>query len=379
MPLKGVKVIELAGLAPGPFCGKVLLDFGASVIKVHKMAESFPDVLSNGKKSVGVNLKSKKGAEVFRKLCGSADVLIDPFRKGVLEKLGLGPNELLQKNPKLVCARLSGFGQNGHFSSMAGHDINYLAITGLLSMYGWRGKYPIPPSNFSEFAGGSLICVLGILLALFERTKTGTGQVIDSNITEGISYVGSWLMKSKNTFFTESRGNNLLDGGTHFYDVYETKDGKFMAVGALEPQFYNELIVKLDFSPEELPQLGDFEESRIKLQNKFKQKTQEEWCEVFDLSDACVTPVLTLEEASKHQHNSDRKSFLRDCDGDIMPLPAPRLQKNPPKMDNFQLPSPLGEHTIEVLSELGYSIDQLRLLAANGVIWNQERILENEE
>ncbi|XKL65736.1 hypothetical protein PGB90_009156 [Kerria lacca] len=369
MPLKGLQVIELSGLAPGPLCGKFLRDYGADVILVHKMSDgslSNFDVVSNGKKSIAIDLKSVNGSHVFRRLVTFADILIEPFRKGVMEKLGFSPHVLMTDNPKLIYARLSGYGQQGHFSSMAGHDINYLSMTGLLSMYGWRGKHPIPPSNFSEFAGGSLICFSGILLALLERNKTGKGQVIDSNIVEGLSYLGSWLIKSQKMLFANTRGTNILDGGSHFYDTYETKDGKFMAVGAIEPKFYDELLSKLNLSYEEVPQ-DDFENGRRIFTEKFKEKTRDEWCKVFDQSDACVTPVLTVTEAAQHKHNVDRKTFTRNDDGTVTPARAPRLSVCI-QSDEIMPPASYCADTITILQEIGYSNEEIKKLNDDGVI-----------
>ncbi|GLG97924.1 Uncharacterized protein GBIM_04586 [Gryllus bimaculatus] len=336
MPLKGLQVVELAGLAPAPFCGMLLADFGASVIRVDRTTAGRGeelDCLGNGKKSIAINLKSPKGVEVFRKLCSRSDVLIEPFRKGIMEKLGLGPMDLLKENPKLIYARLTGFGQFGKYSSMAGHDINYVSISGLLSLFGRSGERPIPPTNLAaDFGGGGLMCAFGIILALLERARSGKGQIIDASMVDGTAYLGSWLYRSQHLgIWGNPRGNNLLDTGMHFYEVYETKDGKFMAVGALEPQFYDILMNGLGISEDEVPQFGDTAKAKKVFTEKFKSKTQEEWCKIFNVSDACVTPVLSLEEAVKDPHNSERSSFVKFADdpGRKVPGPAPILSRTP--------------------------------------------------
>ncbi|XP_072814902.1 alpha-methylacyl-CoA racemase isoform X2 [Vicugna pacos] len=258
MALRGVSVLELAGLAPAPFCGMVLADFGAQVVRVDRpgvLAE--PSSLSRGKRSLVVDLKQPRGAAVLRRLCARADVVLEPFRHGVMEKLQLGPEILQRENPKLIYARLSGFGQSGRFSRVAGHDINYLALSGVLSKIGRSGENPYAPLNLlADFAGGGLMCALGITLALFERTHSGRGQVIDASMVEGTAYLGSFLWKALG-LWSQPRGQNLLDGGAPFYTTYRTADGGFMAVGAIEPQFY-ELLIKGFLENRIEAYIGDF-------------------------------------------------------------------------------------------------------------------------
>ncbi|XP_006875453.1 PREDICTED: alpha-methylacyl-CoA racemase [Chrysochloris asiatica] len=245
MALRGVCVVELAGLAPGPLCGMILSDFGAQVLRVDRPG-SAGDVshLARGKRSLILDLKRPQGTEVLRRLCSRADVLLEPFRCGVMEKLQLGPEVLLRDNPKLIYARLSGFGQSGRLSTAAGHDINYLALSGVLSKIGSGEQLYAPLNLLADFGGGGLMCTLGILLALFERTRSGKGQVIDANMVEGTAYLSSFLWKThKAGLWDRPRGQNLLDGGAPFYTTYRTADGQFMAVGAIEPQFY-ELLIK---------------------------------------------------------------------------------------------------------------------------------------
>ncbi|KAG8456742.1 hypothetical protein GDO86_002504 [Hymenochirus boettgeri] len=254
MALAGVRVLELAGLAPAPFCGMILADFGAKVIRVDKASSlTTIDTMARGKKSIAVNLKSSEGVGLIKKLCKKSDVLIEPYRHGVMENLGLGPDVLLEENPHLIYARLTGFGQSGKYSKSAGHDINYVSLSGLLSKLGDKSKNPSPPLNLlADFAGGGVMCALGIVMSLYERTRSGKGQVIDASMVEGAAYVGSFLWKSQKLgLFSRPRGDNLLDGGSPFYCTYGTADGKYMAVGALESQFYAEFLkAVLSPSPE---------------------------------------------------------------------------------------------------------------------------------
>ncbi|GIX94505.1 alpha-methylacyl-CoA racemase [Caerostris extrusa] len=338
MALRGLKVIEFAGLAPGPFCGMVLRDHGASVIRIDKPFTTFDvDALGRGKRSLAIDFKKPASFPILSKLFTNADVLIDPFRPGVMEKYNLGPSELCKLNPKLIYARLTGFGQDGPFSKVAGHDINYIAVSGVLSMLG-RKKLQHPINLVGDFAGGGLVCALGICLALLERHHSGMGQVIDANMVEGSAYVSSWLWASRGDNFplplwTKPRGENLLDGGAHFYQTYETKDGRYMAVGALESQFYSRFY-------------GRFRAGPFRLSSRTK-------CS----RNSCVTPVVPLEEAHKHPHNAHRKSFLNAGDK-IVPTPAPRLSKSPAE-PCFQDPFP-GQHSKEILLESGYNEEEIQ-------------------
>ncbi|KAI5705526.1 hypothetical protein M8J75_016033 [Diaphorina citri] len=371
MALKGITVLEFAGLAPAPFCGMILNEFGATVIRIDKHgAQPFvQDTVGYGKKSLCINLKKAKGLSVMKNLANQSDVILEPFRKGVMEKLQLGPDVLCKSNPRLIYARLSGYGQDGPYSSMAGHDINYLGLSGILSLLGWRNRNPTPPCNLAaDFGGGGLMCALGIVMALFERSKSGRGQVIDCNMVEGSAYLGSWLTRTQDTFLWDKpRGENLLDGGAHFYDTYETKDGRFMAVGALESQFYAQLLAGLGMTEEELPQ-HEVETGRAKLTEKFKEKTQAEWCEIFDNTDACVTPVLSLSQATSHPHNVHRGSFIPNRAGVVAPAPAPRLSRTP-GTSKITEPNPApGVHTREVLRHFGYSDANIEELIREDVI-----------
>ncbi|XP_069137807.1 alpha-methylacyl-CoA racemase-like [Argopecten irradians] len=356
MALKGIRVVELAGLAPAPFCAMILADFGAKVVRVDRVKSQMgTDRLGRGKQSVAVDLKKKDGVEVVRRMCSKADVVIEPFRTGVMEKLGLGPDRLLSDNPRLVYARLTGFGQQGPWSAKAGHDINYISLAGILGQLGRKGERPYPPINLlADFAGGGLTCAFGIAMALFERSVSGKGQVIDSNMVEGSAYVGTWLFSSRAMpIWGKERGDNVLDGGSAFYDTYETKDGKYVSVGPLEPQFFNDLVKGLGMS-EEVSQFDDPAEMRQKFKKVFLLKTRDEWDVVFDGLDACYSPVLDYNEAPLHPHNVHNKSFLKDAKGRYTPAPAPRLSRTPGVDQVYPTPR-IGENTSEVLQEVGFS------------------------
>ncbi|XP_021512033.1 alpha-methylacyl-CoA racemase [Meriones unguiculatus] len=377
MALRGISVVELAGLAPGPFCGMVLADFGAQVVRVDRPG-SVGDVsrLARGKRSLVLDLKRPAGATVLRRLCARADVLLEPFRCGVMEKLQLGPEILLKDNPKLIYARLSGFGHSGSFSKVAGHDINYLALSGVLSKIGRGGENPYPPLNLlADFGGGGLMCTLGILLALFERTRSGLGQVIDANMVEGTAYLSSFLWKTQHMgLWDQPRGQNMLDGGAPFYTTYKTADGEFMAVGAIEPQFYKLLLKGLGLKSDELPaqmSVADWLEMKKKFADVFAKKTKAEWCQIFDGTDACVTPVLTFEEALHHSHNKERASFITDEEQHVSPRPAPQLSRTP-AVPSTKRDSSEGEHTEEVLREFGFSQEEISQL-------HSERIIESKK
>ncbi|BFZ61108.1 hypothetical protein YB2330_002166 [Saitoella coloradoensis] len=302
-----IRVLELAGLAPVPYAGLLLSQFGADVVRIDRAdMEENPDFLSRGKRSVRLDLKTRGGRDVFLELAKRADVIIEPFRPGVMEKFGLGPDELMKINPRLIYARLTGFPRNGKYSNMAGHDINYVAISGVLSLLGSLGRPPQPPTNLlADFAGGSLSAVIGILLALLERNRTGHGAVVNANMVDAVTHLGTFARLSKrygNAYFSpgNERGEGLLDGGAPWYGTYETGDGKYMAVGALEPQFYAVLVHLLGL--EDLPsreERGNWTVIRTAFERKFKEKTQEEWENVFDASDACVTSVKELDLGRK--------------------------------------------------------------------------------
>lgn len=288
-----------------------------------------------------------------------------------MEKLGLGPTVLMKENPKLIYARLTGFGQDGGLAPRAGHDINYLAISGILSMLGRKNENPTAPINtLADFAGGGLICALGICLALLERHNSGKGQIIDSAMVEGAAYVGSWLFRSqKLPIWGNDRGNNMLDTGTHFYDTYKTRDGKFMSVGSIEPQFYNLLLQGLEITNEN-SQFGNYDENKKLFKEIFVKKTQKEWSEIFDKIDACVMPVLDFEDAPNHSHNKERNVFVDRCKtGDVVvPNPAPKLSRTPGVSGVLKKEVAEEICVVEILKEIGLGVDEIRRLHKEGVL-----------
>ncbi|WP_030920352.1 CaiB/BaiF CoA transferase family protein [Streptosporangium amethystogenes] len=332
-PLAGVRVLELAGLAPGPFAGMMLADHGAEVLRVERAsvvakAGDGPraDVMDRGKRTVGLDLKSPEGVAAFKELARHADVVIEVFRPGVAERLGIGPDDLHAINPRLVYGRMTGWGQDGPLAPTAGHDIDYIAISGVLSMLGREGERPTPPINIlGDFAGGGLMLAYGVLLALIERERTGEGRVIDAAMVDGAATLFAMFYHGVQTGFWGPRGTNLLDTGAPMYDTYETADGRHLAVGPLEPQFWAEMVKLMGL--EDLPDRNDRKQwpaLRERLAEAFRSKTRAEWEAVFDGSDACVSPVLEVGEAAEHPHNKARGTFV-EVGGIRQPAPAPRL------------------------------------------------------
>ena len=376
-PLEGIRVIEMAGLAPAPYAGMILSDFGADVIRVdrapasNKHFDPTRDYLARGKRSVAVNLKDSEGIEAVFKLLESSDVLLEPFRPGVMEKLGLGPDVVAKRNPRVIYARLTGWGQDGPYGSMAGHDINYIAISGMLNIIGRKGGKPTPPVNLlGDFAGGGMLCAMGIVMALLERTQSGVGQVIDAAMVDGASHLGSFLFGfNAGGLWNTGLGNNMLDTGAPFYDTYETSDGKFMAVGAIEPQFYAELLRGLELDAEEMPNQYNREHwsaTAEKFSALFKAKTRDEWTTIFDGTDACVAPILGMDEAPNHPHNIARQTFAKRVNNAYQPEPAPRLSRTP---GQAQSTAPLpGENTDEVFASVGMSTDTVAQLKQQGAL-----------
>ncbi|XP_049283655.1 alpha-methylacyl-CoA racemase [Anopheles funestus] len=372
MALKGIKVIEFVGLAPGPFCGMLLADFGATVTRIDMNPRNSLDVLQGGKRSLALNLKQPKAIDLVRSLCRGSDVLIEPFRPGVMEKFGLGPSVLLQENPRLIYARLTGFGQTGAHAIRAGHDINYVALSGVLSMLGRKTNKPTAPINLlADFAGGGLMCAFGILAAIVERHRSGKGQIIDHAMVEGAAYVGSWLFRSQSLpVWGKARGENILDGGAHFYDTYETKDGKFLSVGAIENKFYRLLLEGLGLDAD-LPQFEDDEKRRELFEAKFKTKTRADWMEIFNEKDACVFPVLTPDEVESYEHNRERSVFVdyqRTEDDVLVPTPAPKLSRTPAHSGATAKERSELEMAEEILSEIGTESKELVQLYEEGVL-----------
>ncbi|GAT68337.1 carnitine dehydratase [Planomonospora sphaerica] len=332
-PLAGVRVLELAGLAPGPFAGMMLADHGAEVLRVERVAAVAAagdrprrDVMDRGKRTVGLDLKSPEGVAAFKELAAHADVVIEVFRPGVAERLGIGPDDLHAVNPRLVYGRMTGWGQDGPLAPTAGHDIDYIAISGVLSMLGRAGEKPTPPINIlGDFAGGGLMLAYGVLLALIERERTGAGRVVDAAMVDGAATLFAMFYHGVQSGFWGPRGTNLLDTGSPVYDTYETADGRYMAVGALEPQFWAQLVSLMGLT--DLPDRedrADWPALRERLTEAFRSRTRAEWEAVFDGTDACVSPVLDMAEAPDHPHNRARGTFV-EVGGVRQPAPAPRL------------------------------------------------------
>ncbi|MBH0778130.1 CaiB/BaiF CoA transferase family protein [Nocardia bovistercoris] len=335
-PLAGIRVVELAGIGPGPHSALLLADLGADVVRVQR-----PNMLPGhmdraqwrGRTIVEANLKDPADVERVLGLIEKADVLIEGFRPGVTERMGLGPDEALARNPKLVYARMTGWGQSGPLAERAGHDINYISLTGVLNAIGRKGERPVPPLNMvGDFGGGSMFLVFGVLAALVERQRSGKGQVIDAAMVDGALALSHmiWGMRGVG-LWTDERGTNLLDTGMSFYDTYETSDGKYMAVGAIEPQFYAELLRGLEIDQEGLPhQLDPAGQDELKklFSEKFKSKTRDEWAAIFDGTDACTTPVLTFTEAEQNPHIVARTGLV-DIGGIVQHAPAPRFSRTP--------------------------------------------------
>jgi len=373
-PLDGVRVVEIAGIGPGPFCAMLLADMGAEVVRVDRPETAggagWPALMSRGRRSVVVDLKHERGAEVVLRLVEHADALLEGFRPGVAERLGIGPDDCLARNPRLVYGRMTGWGQDGPLRHAAGHDIAYIALAGALHPIGEPGGAPVPPLNLlGDFGGGGMLLAFGIACGLVEARRSGQGQVVDAAIVDGAALLTTSIHEMVTLgLWEERRGANLLDGGAPYYGVYETSDGEHMAVGALEPRFYGELLDKLGLRPDDLPPQADRErwpELRERLEAVFRTRTRAEWTDVFEGSDACVAPVLGLSEARAHPHNRARGTFML-VDGSPQPAPAPRFSRTAPEPP---APPPVpGQHTDEVLSSGGFDAEEIASLRAAGAI-----------
>jgi len=375
-PLAGIRVVELASLAPAPFGCMVLADLGADVIRVERSGSgggglAVPSgVLDRGQRSMEANLKDPAGIEAVLRLVETADVLVEGFRPGVTERLGLCPEECFARNPRLIYGRMTGWGQDGPLAQAAGHDINYIAVAGALEPIGRPGERPIPPLNLlGDFGGGGFLLVIGILAALQERNTSGQGQVVDAAMVDGSALLTAFIHgMHSGGLWNDERGTNLFDGTAAFYDTYECADGRYVAVGCVEAQFYTELIERLGLTGDDLPAQYDLDAAealKTRLGGVFKSRTRDEWTAVFEGSDACVSPVLTPWEAHEHPHNAARSTFV-EVGGIRQPAPAPRFSRS-----TVSTPEPApqtGAHTETLLRELGYSETEIAELRATGAV-----------
>jgi alpha-methylacyl-CoA racemase len=371
-PLSGIKILEFQGIGPGPFCTMMLSDMGAEVVRIDR-AQHVPqedpgppslDFLARGRRSIGVDLKSPEAVEAVLRLIEKADALIEGFRPGVMERLGLGPDVCLARNPRFVYGRMTGWGQEGPLAQAAGHDINYISLAGALDPIGRHGEAPLPPLNLvGDFGGGGLILAYGIVCALVERASSGKGQVVDAAMVDGAAALMAIFHGAlQSGWWNEERGTNLLDTGAHFYEVYETKDGKYVSLGAIEKQFYAELLEKTGLAGEELPRQmarSQWPAMKERFAALFKQKTRDEWCELLEGTDACFAPVLTMTECQEHPHIRARRTFV-EVAGAPQPGPAPRFSRSTVAVQGPP-PHP-GQHTDDVLADYGFSAEEIREL-----------------
>jgi alpha-methylacyl-CoA racemase len=379
-PLTGYRIIEIAGIGPGPFAAMLLADMGAEVIRVERAqavrgpAPDTPhyDVMLRGRRNVALDLKHPDGVATLLDLVEKADALIEGFRPGVMERLGVGPDACLARNPKLVFGRMTGWGQEGPYALAAGHDINYISLAGALAHFGRQGEAPVPPLNMvGDFGGGGMFLAYGVVCALLEAQRSGKGQVVDTAMVDGSAVLMSmfWAMKSIGVFDENNRGANLLDTGAHFYDVYRCADGGYISLGSIEPQFYAELLALtgLDTDPEFARQMDKdlWPHLKTRLRQVFEQKTRAEWCEIMEGTDVCFAPVLTMSEAARHPHNVERGTFI-EVGGIQQPAPAPRFSRTRPEV--VSAPAHPGQHSREVLTDWGIAAARVDELLAVGAV-----------
>jgi alpha-methylacyl-CoA racemase len=373
-PLAGIRVLEFESIGPAPFAGMLLADMGADVLVIDRPAttdlglkrERWYDVMMRGKRSVTLDLKKRDGAEAALTLATRADALIEGMRPGVMERLGLGPEQALKANPKLVYGRMTGWGQDGPMAPRAGHDINYIALAGVLHAFGRKGEAPVPPLNLiGDFGGGGMLLGFGVACALLEAARSGRGQVVDAAMVEGASLLAAMFAGFlKAGSWSEGRGENILDTGAPWYNVYETKDGKYVSIGSIETRFYEELLQKLG-----VPDLGQHDrarwpEMRTLFAKAFKSKTRDEWCRVFEGSDACFAPVLSWSEAREDKHNVARKAYV-EVAGVQQPAPAPRFSRTAPAVR--RAPPERGEGGAQALADWGFASAEISRLESLGL------------
>ncbi|HXM30959.1 MAG TPA: CaiB/BaiF CoA-transferase family protein, partial [Xanthobacteraceae bacterium] len=373
--LSGYKIVEFAGIGPAPMCAMLLSDMGAEVLRLDRAedaslgihTESKYNLLGRGRRSVAIDLKRHEGTELALKLIERADALLEGFRPGVMERLGLGPDVCQARNPKLVYGRMTGWGQEGPLALAAGHDINYIALTGALHAIGVKDK-PVPPLNLvGDFGGGGMLLAFGMVCGLLEAQRSGKGQVIDAAMVDGAALLlGGVYGMAGAGLWNDDRETNILDGGAHFYGTYETKDGKFVSVGSIEPQFYALLLEKTGLKGESLPAQMDrkaWAQLKSRMEHIFRTKTRDEWCAIMEGTDICFAPVLTMKEASQHPHAKARGAYV-DVSGFAQPAAAPRFSRT---KESVKGPAAKrGQHTDEVLGEKGFSAKEIGELKAAG-------------
>jgi alpha-methylacyl-CoA racemase len=377
-PLAGFTVVEIAGIGPGPFCAMMLADMGAEVLRVDRVenvaggdpANPPADLNNRGRRSIGVDLKKPDGVAVVLDLVERADALIEGFRPGVAERLGIGPDECLARNPKLVYGRMTGWGQDGPLAGAAGHDINYIALAGALDPIGRRGEAPVPPLNLIGDYGGGMLLAFGVVCGALEAQRSGKGQVVDTAMVDGAAVLMTMTHALRAMgIWEDERGTNMLDTGAHFYNVYETADGKYVSIGSIEPQFYAELLRLTGLEGQELPWQHDRLEwpaLKERLAAIFKTRTRDEWSELMEGTDVCFAPVLSIPEALEHPHNVDRSTFV-EVAGIRQPGPAPRFSRTAPEISSP--PPHAGQHTDEILSAvLNFDADRVAKLREAGAI-----------
>ena len=379
-PLQGLKIVEMAGIGPGPFAGMLLSDLGADVIQVDRpgaagmSATGDPsDVLRRGRRSIAVNLKTEAGVATVHKLLDAADVIFEGFRPGVMEKLGLGPDLCLARNPRLIYARMTGWGQEGPLAHAAGHDLNYIAITGALASIGRSDSGPVPPLNLlGDFGGGSMYLILGILAALYERNQSRRGQVIDAAISDGVISLMAAIQgfHGSGSWDEQQRQSNILDGAAHFYDTYQCADGEWVSIGSIEPQFHALLLEKLGMEPLDHSFADQFDKQKwaplkARITNIIASKTRAEWCRIMEGSDVCFAPVLSMSEAPEYPHNRARETFV-DIEGCLQTAPAPRFSRTPGEIQGP--PVVPGANTGEILEEIGLDEAAIASLREAGAV-----------
>jgi len=379
-PLTGIRIVEVAGIGPGPFCAMMLADMGADVIRVDRANQvsggdpTTPpaDVLNRSRRSIGLDLKSPEGVAVLLDLVAEADALVEGFRPGVAERLGFGPDVCLERNPKLVFGRMTGWGQDGPYADTAGHDINYIALAGVLAHLGRAGEQPTPPINLvGDFGGGGMLLAFGVACGLLSARTTGVGQVIDAAMVDGAATLMMmiWALQHMGIWDSGSRGTNMLDTGAPFYDTFECADGEYVSIGSIEPQFYAELVRLTGLEGEDLPWQHDRAQwgpTKARFAEIFRSKTRDEWCSIMEGSDVCFAPVLTMDEATRHPHNIERGTFT-EVAGLVQPAPSPRFSATPGAIS--RPPAHPGQHTDEVLGEwLGLGSDRVEELRSSGAV-----------